>query len=140
MSAPPGIPAYPDGALTTILRDALPGVTVETQQAPDLDDRTPYVALRVSNGSLDLSLNLVNATVTFDAWARPSKRAAWTLAGQTLAALINAWREQTLTPDGYIKYIDTGGDLPQETRLAGQAADLFHYTWTVDIGVRSPES
>src|SRR6202012_5612392 len=108
----------------------LPGVTVETQQAPDLDDRTPYVAVRVSNGSLDLSLNLVNATATFDVWARPSKRTAWTLSGQVLAALINAWRSQTLTPDGYLKYIDTSGDLPQETRLAGQAADLFHYTWT----------
>lgn len=132
----PGIDAYPDGVVVSILRNALPGVTVETLTAPDVEDRVPYLAVRVTGGSLDLSLNLVNATVEVDAWAKGSKRDAWTLSGQALAALITAWRQQTVTPDGYLKYIDTSGDLPQETRLAGQSADLYHFSWTIDIGVR----
>jgi hypothetical protein len=131
---------YPDGVVTTLLRTALPGVTVETQQAPDLSDRVPYLAVRISNGNSDLSLGLINVTITVDAWAKPSKRTAWVLSMSAVSALITAWREQTLTDDGYLKYIDVSGDLPQEFRLAGQAADLFHFQWTTDLGVRSPES
>jgi hypothetical protein len=130
---------YPDGVVVTILRDALEGVTVETQQAPDLEDRTPYLAVRVSGGNADLSLTLVNATLTLDAWTATSKRTAWTLCGEAMAALRDAWEQQTLTSDGFLKYIDFSGDLPQELRLAGQSAELFHYTWSTDIGVRSPE-
>jgi len=135
----PGIGCYPDGVLVSILRNALPGTTIETNQAPDLEDRVPYVCVHAGPGSVDLSLNLVNTTVTIDVWAKPSKRTAWTLAGRVIAALVNAWKDQTTTPDGYLKYIDTSGDLPQETRLLGQAADLFHYQWTAVIGVRPPE-
>lgn len=131
---------YPNGVVLDILRDALEGVTVESQQAPDLEDRVPYIAIRISGGNADLSLELVNATLTIDAWAKPSTRSAWTLCGQAMAALKTAWLEQTLTSDGFLKYIDFSGDLPQELRLAGQSAELFHYTWSTDIGVRSPES
>lgn len=130
---------YVDGLVLAILKPALTGVHVLSEQPIDLPsmlDNGIVVAKHVGGaGWIDRRFTSATATVQIDGYAA-GKRDAFDLCADALGALEAAWANQTVTADGWITNL-TPQLGPTELRVADQSSGFTRYTATVSLACRA---
>lgn len=123
---------YVDGIVASLLRDALPGVTVETQYNNGIF-RTPYVWVEVVGGTpLDPDL-AVRAILDVRCFTGPDKRDGAELAEDVRRALWDGRHAET--PDGYLVHIATEIG-PRQIPEPAAPADVVRYDATYRVIAR----